>query len=121
MQNRLNSISNQGALRLWVVLLLVFSVGVSPAAASDDGNAKLGLKLYRQHCRSCHPDGPVNGPAGAQSRTQDQWKRFYRRDKHPDNDGWKSIPFEDMVHIRKYLNDYALGTNQDKCGSCWER
>lgn len=111
----------KGLLSLQGIVLLLLFVWVVPAAALDEGNAKLGLKLHRQHCSGCHPKGSVDGVAGAQSKTQDQWKRFYRRDKHPASDGWKSIPFEDMVHIRKYLNDYALGTNQDKCGSCWER
>lgn len=101
------------------ILLLPLSSWSAPDRA--EGNGKTGLKRYRTGCLSCHPKGPLDGPAGAQSRTAGQWERFFRRHRHPQLAAWTAIPEEDMVNIRRYLLDHAVGTDQDKCGACWVR
>ena len=88
----------------------------------QEGDPRHGLKMYWQHCQTCHPKGPDFGPVGAQNKTQQQWLRYFARKRHKSNPAaWQNIPESALLDIKRYLHDHAADANPVLCGSCWTR
>jgi hypothetical protein len=104
---------------LVAAFLLAFLV--SSALAVEGGNTSKGRKLYRQFCLGCHTDFSAAGQLNTRSKTQSQWKRFFKKNKHEDQTRtFAGLSDEELLNIRRYLHDYAADTDASRCGSCWE-
>lgn len=104
---------------LAAIILSIFLV--NSTLAVEGGNTRKGRQLYRQFCLNCHAEDSALGQLDTRSKTQGQWGRFFKKNKHKAQpEALAGLSDEQLLNIRRYIHDYASDTDASKCGSCWE-
>jgi mono/diheme cytochrome c family protein len=103
--------------RILVSLLLV-TLAAAPLLAAEGGNPKKGKYLFKKNCKACHVEGAEGGPLTPLSKTQNQWDRFFDRDKHQKNPaGMNGLSEQDIKDVQQFLFDHAADSPQPQtCG-----
>jgi cytochrome c5 len=88
-------------------------------AAIEGGDAKKGKDLAKEKCKYCHVTGADGGTMTPLSKTQRQWERFYKKDKHnkmaPGT--WDTISANELKDIMQFMYDHAADSPQPQtCG-----
>lgn len=103
------------------LFLLLFSLAAtSPAQATiEGGDAARGKGLALQTCKPCHVRGAAGGTMTPLSKTQQQWERFYRKNRHDKKapGAWDKIAPQELADIMQYMYDHAADSPQpETCG-----
>lgn len=88
-------------------------------AAIEGGDAKAGKALAKEKCKHCHQSGTDGGTMTPLSKTQRQWERFYKKDKHNNlaPGAWDTIPPNELIDIMQFMYDHAADSAQpETCG-----
>jgi len=88
-------------------------------AAIEGGDANAGRALAREKCKSCHLSGSDGGTMTPLSKTQQQWERFYKKDKHNKRapGAWDKISSNELIDIMQFMYDHAADSPQpETCG-----
>lgn len=88
-------------------------------AAIEGGNVKNGKTLAKEKCKYCHVAGAEGGTMTPLSKTQRQWERFYKKDKHnkmaPGT--WDKISDSELKDIMQFMYEHAADSDQpETCG-----
>jgi len=92
---------------------------VTAFAAIEGGDAQSGKALAKEQCKYCHVAGAEGGTMTPLSKTQQQWERFYTKDKHNKlaPGAWDKINPNDLIDILQYMYDHAADSAQpETCG-----
>ena len=88
-------------------------------AAIEGGDAKRGKVLAKEKCKPCHIAGQDGGTITPLSKTQRQWDRFYKKDKHNKKapGTWDNISDDELRDIMQFMYDHAADSPQPQtCG-----
>ena len=88
-------------------------------AAIEGGDSKAGKALAKEKCKYCHLTGSDGGTMTPLSKTQKQWARFYKKDKHNKlaPEAWDKISSNELIDIMQYMYDHAADSPQpETCG-----
>ena len=88
-------------------------------AAIEGGDSKAGKALAREKCKYCHLAGSDGGTMTPLSKTQKQWERFYKKDKHNKlaPEAWDKISSNELIDIMQFMYDHAADSAQpETCG-----
>jgi cytochrome c5 len=101
-----------------IVCLVILAFTASAALAAEGGNPRKGKYLYKKTCRTCHSPGQAGGDLTPQSKTQAQWDRFFKENKHRAKPAiWKKYSPQDLKDINQFLYDHAIDSDQpETCG-----
>jgi cytochrome c5 len=115
MKNVLKSFSCSCLALLFVSLFTV----TFAQAAIEGGDSRAGKALAKEKCKYCHLAGSDGGTMTPLSKTQKQWARFYKKDKHnklaPGT--WDKISSNELIDIMQYMYDHAADSPQpETCG-----
>lgn len=102
-------------LLLSIVLLTTGAVH----AAIEGGDAGRGRVLTKEKCKYCHMTGAEGGTMTPLSKTQQQWERFYAKDKHNKlaPGAWDHIDPNELIDIMQFLYDHAADSpHPETCG-----
>ena len=98
-----------------ILALVLTSIMNAPAEAR--GNANTGKKIFSEKCHICHARGGKGGELDPASKTQRQWRRFFKRTQHRDLPRiWKDLNREEREHLWLYMYQNAL--DSDKPATC---
>ena len=103
---------------LTLLFVSLFIVTVSQASI-EGGNAKSGKALAKEKCKYCHVTGADGGTMTPLSKTQRQWERFYKKDKHNKlaPGAWDKISQKEHIDIMQFMYDHAADSPQPAtCG-----
>ena len=103
-------------LTLLIASLLTISVA---QAAIEGGDSKAGKTLAKEKCKYCHLAGSDGGTMTPLSKTQKQWERFYKKDKHNTlaPGAWDKISSNELIDIMQFMYDHAADSAQpETCG-----
>ena len=113
--------NNPGSFTL-VLAILVTGIAlttVTAFAAIVGGDAQKGKALAREQCKYCHIAGAEGGTMTPLSKTQQQWERFYTKDKHNKlaPGAWDKLNPNDLIDIMQFMYDHAADSTQpETCG-----
>lgn len=101
-----------------IVILAVAAFLATPVLGAEGGNPKKGKYLYKKNCKTCHVAGAEGGALTPLSKTQSQWDRFFKKNKHKAKDGvWGAYSEKDLKDINQFLFDHAADSDQpETCG-----
>jgi cytochrome c5 len=101
-----------------IAALAVVAFAASAALAAEGGNSRHGKYLYKKSCRTCHSPGDAGGDLTPQSKTQAQWDRFFKENKHRAKPAiWKNYSPKELKDINQFLYDHAIDSDQpETCG-----
>jgi hypothetical protein len=103
-----------------LILLFASLLTVTIAqAAIEGGDSKAGKALAKEKCKYCHLAGSDGGTMTPLSKTQKQWARFYKKDKHNKlaPGAWDKISSNELIDIMQYMYDHAADSPQpETCG-----
>lgn len=98
------------------LLMVMMLCGASdvPAAAIEDGDAVRGRALAAEECKHCHVMGAEAGTMHPISKTQQQWQRFVKKDRHETiaPGAWDSIDAQDLKDILQFIHDHAADSDE---------
>ena len=99
-----------------LILSLLLAVSMlTPSLAS--ANSREGKQVFREKCYSCHKAGAEGGQISPDSKTQRQWRRFFKRDQHRDLPKiWESLSREEKSNLWFFIYENAL--DADKPATC---
>ncbi len=103
---------------LALLIASLFTLGVAQAAI-EGGDAKNGKVLAKEKCKYCHVTGADGGTMTPLSKTQRQWERFYKKDKHNRlaPGAWDKISSNELIDIMQFMYDHAADSAQpETCG-----
>lgn len=107
-------------LRIGVTLTIIVLLATAAAlAAIEGGDARKGRALALAKCKYCHVAGADGGTITPLSKTQQQWERFYAKDRHnrlaPGT--WDKIEASELKDIMQFMYDHAADSPQpETCG-----
>jgi len=82
-------------------------------------NLRVGYKVFREVCKSCHSRGNDKGARflHTESKTMRAWNRVFseRYPKCAANGAWKSISNDDLAKLNDYLFANAVDTVDANC------
>src|SRR5210317_908387 len=93
------------SLKVFFTTLFIFVLMAAFAqAAIEGGNAKRGKELAKEKCKGCHVAGAEGGTMTPLSKTQKQWARFYKKDKHEKMapGTWSKIAQDELKDIMQF-------------------
>lgn len=88
-------------------------------AAIEGGNPKNGKQLILEKCKPCHVQGAGGGTITPLSKTQRQWDRFYKKQRHENiaPGTWKEIADNELLDMMQFMYDHAADSEQPStCG-----
>jgi cytochrome c5 len=103
---------------LTLLLASLFTVTIAQAAI-EGGDSKAGKELAKEKCKYCHLTGSDGGTMTPLSKTQKQWERFYKKDKHNKRapGTWDKISSNELIDIMQYMYDHAADSPKpETCG-----
>ena len=103
---------------LTLLFTSLFTVTTSQAAI-EGGDSKAGKTLAKEKCKYCHLAGSDGGTMTPLSKTQKQWERFYKKDKHNTlaPGAWDKISSNELIDIMQFMYDHAADSAQpETCG-----
>ena len=109
------------SLRFFCLTLLfasLLTVAIAQAAI-EGGDSKAGKALAKEKCKYCHLAGSDGGTMTPLSKTQKQWERFYKKDKHNKlaPEAWDKISSNELIDIMQFMYDHAADSAQpETCG-----
>ena len=107
-------------LELLVVLVMGLAV-VACVVKVDQVNSRHGRVVYRNFCGSCPIEGGEAKPLDTRTRTMDQWRRYFEKDRHRISPAaWDGLSDAGKRDVLQYVIDYAADSDPAKCGSCWD-
>ena len=109
------------SLKLYCLTLLLASLFTVTfvQAAIEGGDSKAGKALAKEKCKYCHLAGADGGTMTPLSKTQRQWERFYKKDKHNKlaPGAWDKISSNELIDIMQFMYDHAADSAQpETCG-----
>ena len=109
------------SLRFFCLTLLFASLLTVTIAqtAIEGGDSKAGKALAKEKCKYCHLAGSDGGTMTPLSKTQRQWERFYKKDKHNKlaPGAWDKISSNELIDIIQFMYDHAADSPQpETCG-----
>lgn len=101
------------------VTIICLLASTSALAAIEGGDARRGRDLALDKCKYCHVAGADGGTITPLSKTQQQWERFYIKDRHnklaPGT--WDKIEASELKDIIQFMYDHAADSPQpETCG-----
>ena len=105
--------------RLGAALLISGLMANTAQAAIEGGDAQKGKDLAKEKCKYCHVTGADGGTMTPLSKTQRQWERFYKKDKHNKlaPGAWDKIDTNELLDIMQFMYDHAADSPQPAtCG-----
>ena len=103
---------------LTLLFASLFTVTIAHAAI-EGGDSKAGKALAKEKCKYCHLAGSDGGTMTPLSKTQKQWERFYKKDKHNKlaPEAWDKISSNELIDIMQFMYDHAADSAQpETCG-----
>ncbi|MBU0729511.1 MAG: c-type cytochrome [Proteobacteria bacterium] len=102
--------------KLIIALFLVAFTASTVVAAQ--GNPKKGKFLYKKNCKTCHVKDGDGAELTPVSKTQNQWTRFFEKDKHKKNpESFNNLSEKDIRDIQQFLIDHAADSASPQlCG-----
>ena len=103
---------------LTLLFASLFTVTIAQAAI-EGGDSKAGKALAKEKCKYCHLAGSDGGTMTPLSKTQKQWERFYKKDKHNTlaPGAWDKISSNELIDIMQFMYDHAADSAQpETCG-----
>ena len=103
---------------LTLLFASLFTVTIAQAAI-EGGDSKAGKALAKEKCKYCHLAGSDGGTMTPLSKTQKQWERFYKKDKHNKlaPEAWDKISSNELIDIMQFMYDHAADSAQpETCG-----
>ena len=80
------------------------------AFAEEKGNPRKGKFLFRKSCRDCHKEGAEGKELSPSSKTMDQWKAAFAKEKidtYKCKEEFAKLNEKDVNDIYTYLHKYA--------------
>lgn len=105
--------------RLGAALLISGLMAITAQAAIEGGDTQKGKTLAKEKCKYCHVTGADGGTMTPLSKTQRQWERFYKKDKHNKlaPGAWDKIDTNELLDIMQFMYDHAADSPQPAtCG-----
>ena len=102
--------------RLFLLPLLLFSLTLGTAGAAV--NVKVGKEVFQTSCKSCHTASGEGGAMSPAEKTRSQWRRFFKKPKHPNQTEILDKMSEDeMKSLRLFLDHNAADADHaETCG-----
>jgi len=91
----------------------------SAFAVIAGGDARRGRDLALAKCKYCHVAGAGGGTITPLSKTQQQWERFFVKDRHDKvaPGTWDKIEASELKDIMQFMYDHAADSPQpETCG-----
>lgn len=81
-------------------------------------NQREGKEIFISQCVTCHAKNQPAGELHPNSKTQMQWRRFFKRDMHKAKpEVWKKLTDKELDNLWIYLYRGALdGDRPETCG-----
>jgi hypothetical protein len=89
------------------------------AAAEPKGSETKGKFFFKKSCKTCHAKGKEGGEVTPLTKTQAQWKVYFKAGKHAKGkeDLNKLLTPEQMVDVETFLVNHASDSPQpETCG-----
>jgi mono/diheme cytochrome c family protein len=100
-------------------LTLAFAGTTLVSAVIEGGDANRGRELIKEKCKQCHIQGAEAGTMTPLSKTQQQWDRFVKKNRHDKiaPGTWGQIAEQDLKDILQYIYNHAADSEQpETCG-----
>jgi mono/diheme cytochrome c family protein len=102
--------------RLFLLPLLLFSLTLGTAGAAV--NVKVGKEVFQANCRTCHSASGEGGNLNPAEKTRAQWRRFFKKLKHPEQtEIFDKLSEDEMKSLRLFLDHNAADADHaETCG-----
>lgn len=103
------------------VLAVVGCLGLflAVAAAEPKGSETKGKFFFKKNCKTCHAKGKEGGEVSPLTKTQAQWKAYFKAGKHAKGkeDLSKLLTPEQMRDVEAFVVNHASDSPQpETCG-----